>query len=400
MHRIRCQDPESFKIAHRTLLWISCTLEPLGIKALQHALAVKPGDSDLTDEFLEEDDIVSTCAGLVTIDAQSGKIGLVHYTAQEYLEKERKKLFPRAGKLIAETCLTYLSFDIFARTSPVAYDPRSTVRPLRNIASHAIWDAHPLLEYALDRWGFHAHEAFDEIRNLSNQFLSQEKKLAWAFGSLMFYSKKRQHDWNSVVCSVEYTYIPSLILIASSGFDQFARRWLQLHPDIDLEVKGPAGVTPVHCAAATGHPEMLKLLIDKGADVNAQNKEERTALVWAVREHRDDIVQILLERGVDVNMGAGENNTLSCVSSGGNPALMELLLEHGADVNFRYGDGETPLMAASLHTNAENIKCLLKRGADINAKDDFGRTALMHASLHGSVENVKALLDWGSAIPT
>jgi hypothetical protein len=73
-----------------------------------------PGDRILNgDNFYDVEDIISVCAGLVTIDEESNIIRLVHYTTQEYFEHIRLEWNPRAPEEIASICLTYLAFDTF-----------------------------------------------------------------------------------------------------------------------------------------------------------------------------------------------------------------------------------------------------------------------------------------------
>ena len=81
---------------------------------LQHALAVKVHDSELDKENLRQgEDMVSVCAGLVTVDQESGTIRLVHYTTQQYFEQTQQYWFPDAETDITKICITYLSFSIF-----------------------------------------------------------------------------------------------------------------------------------------------------------------------------------------------------------------------------------------------------------------------------------------------
>ena len=65
------------------------------------------------DNIPEIEDMVSVCAGLVTVDKESGIIRLIHYTTQEYFERTQASWFPNAQTDIAKTCVTYLSFDTF-----------------------------------------------------------------------------------------------------------------------------------------------------------------------------------------------------------------------------------------------------------------------------------------------
>lgn len=114
MERIQGQKAGFQKVAKQVLSWIVCAKRPLTTLELQHALAVEVGDSELGEDNLQEiEEIVSVCAGLVTVDEESDIVRLVHYTTQEYFERTQFLWFPEAQTVIATTCVTYLSFDAF-----------------------------------------------------------------------------------------------------------------------------------------------------------------------------------------------------------------------------------------------------------------------------------------------
>jgi len=114
MKRIESRRPGCQELAKRVLSWITCAKRLLTTIELQHALAVKVGELALDQENLPEiEDMVSVCAGLVTVDEESDIIRLVHYTTQKDFERTRNRWFPYAQRDIAETCITYLSFDAF-----------------------------------------------------------------------------------------------------------------------------------------------------------------------------------------------------------------------------------------------------------------------------------------------
>ena len=72
------------------------------------------GESQIDeDNLLQVEDMVSVCAGLVTVDEESKIIRLVHYTTQEYFERTQKDWFPNAESDITIICITYLSFHVF-----------------------------------------------------------------------------------------------------------------------------------------------------------------------------------------------------------------------------------------------------------------------------------------------
>ena len=86
MERIGGQVKDQEELAKQVLSWITCAKRPLTTSELQHALAVEVGESALDEENLPQiEDIVSVCAGLVTVDKESKFIRLVHYITQEYL---------------------------------------------------------------------------------------------------------------------------------------------------------------------------------------------------------------------------------------------------------------------------------------------------------------------------
>ncbi|KAH7305361.1 nucleoside phosphorylase [Rhexocercosporidium sp. MPI-PUGE-AT-0058] len=114
MKRIASHDAGSEELAKQVLSWITCSKRPLTISELQYALAVEASEAELDEDNLPQiEDMVSVCAGLVTVDEESSTIRLVHYTTQEYFERTQNDLFPTAKSEITTTCVTCLSFDVF-----------------------------------------------------------------------------------------------------------------------------------------------------------------------------------------------------------------------------------------------------------------------------------------------
>ncbi|KAH7231610.1 nucleoside phosphorylase domain-containing protein [Fusarium redolens] len=84
MGRINDHKPGLQNLAKKVLSWITWAKRPLTTSELQHALAVEAGKSELDEDNIPQiEDLVSVCAGLVTVDKESGIIRLVHYTTQE-----------------------------------------------------------------------------------------------------------------------------------------------------------------------------------------------------------------------------------------------------------------------------------------------------------------------------
>jgi len=130
-----------------------------------------------------------------------------------------------------------------------------------------------------------------------------------------------------------------------------------------LNARDRRGATLLMHAAAFGNFETLKFLIDRGADVNAENDFAATALLWAARD----------------------------------PEKARLLIEHGADVKARSKQGRTPLMLASLlRGGSPTVTLMLSRGADPNVKDNHDDTALGLAASIGEVATMRLLLAKGA----
>lgn len=123
--------------------------------------------------------------------------------------------------------------------------------------------------------------------------------------------------------------------------------------------------TPLMRAAGLGNNQAIKILLEKGADIQAKDKNGNTALTWAVLEH--DF-----------------------------PKTIKLLLQHGAKVDEKNHDGITPLMWAAALGLKKSVKLLLEQKADPNLLDNKGRSAFAWAVRNGHTDIAYLLLDSGN----
>jgi len=156
-----------------------------------------------------------------------------------------------------------------------------------------------------------------------------------------------------------------------------------------------AGSTPLHHAAGFGSLEIMRFLLDHGADVNAVNKRKSTPLFWSLNDEAK--VRLLVDRGADVNAKLidGRSAAYLAASMGNALPVLRLLLDKGADPNARTLTGMTPLIAAC-RNNIDVARLLIERKADVMALNAAGGTALMAAAQTGRSELVKLLLDKGA----
>ncbi|HKQ37643.1 MAG TPA: ankyrin repeat domain-containing protein, partial [Verrucomicrobiae bacterium] len=106
--------------------------------------------------------------------------------------------------------------------------------------------------------------------------------------------------------------------------------------------------------------EMMQCFLDLGFAVDVSTNGTATPLWYAAqRDGSDEVVKFLIERGANVNAGAGEWATvLHCAANANRPRAVRLLLEHGADPGFEDVEGETPLALATRRKFEEVIAVL------------------------------------------
>jgi len=160
------------------------------------------------------------------------------------------------------------------------------------------------------------------------------------------------------------------------------------------------GVTPLYKAAGEGRTDIVKYLIEKGANVNFRGKEwGKTPLSEAASRGFDDVVDVLLKAGADPKARDRNGYTAFATAAlGGQFDLAEALLKY-SDVNGTDSYGNTWLMAATTTGEIEAIRWLVGKGADINKVSQLehgGRTALIDAAEVGAVESARTLLELGA----
>jgi hypothetical protein len=152
---------------------------------------------------------------------------------------------------------------------------------------------------------------------------------------------------------------------ARLGFRDLVERLIVEHPE-HLNARGGTLGTPMHAAVLGEHVNILSSLIEHGADMECQAGwiTGGTPLQDAAYEGRLEVGQCLLERGavIDAQNKNGET-ALHYAAKGGYTQAVQLLLEHGADVNLRDKWGHTPSNLASSGGFQEIVELLSAQGA-------------------------------------
>lgn len=166
--------------------------------------------------------------------------------------------------------------------------------------------------------------------------------------------------------------------------------------------KDDTGGTPLMYAVTDSKREdVIELLLDLGASIDAQDKLGLTALDRAAFDGDGKLAALLLKRGAQLNVGNGERRSSpvgKCISSG-NIEVLKLLLQAGADVNAPIG-GNSPLADAAVDGRIDFVKELLAAGADPNqtSPPPSGFTPLMSAVAGGRLEILETLVTAGANV--
>jgi len=163
--------------------------------------------------------------------------------------------------------------------------------------------------------------------------------------------------------------------------------------------------TPLHVAIHKKHRDVVILLLERGADMETRNSDDQTALYMASTRECADIVRQLISHGADLNAKCEDwrlwpdevkLTPLHFASWNGITPILRILLEHGADPNASDNVGKTALHLASPGRRITDVELLLEYGANVDVRDEYGWTPLHEAAHHLNLQGVVALLNRGA----
>lgn len=153
-------------------------------------------------------------------------------------------------------------------------------------------------------------------------------------------------------------------------------------------------------AAREGNLDAVKAFYNTGGDINKPNQRGQTALMWAAQRGHLEVVKFLVQLGANVNAVDTDRQepALMWATKKGQKAVVEFLIANGADVNLGDQFKETPLMDAARYGHKDLCELLLNKRARVNDTDVDGESALMWAAANGNAEIVKFLIAYGADI--
>ena len=228
------------------------------------------------------------------------------------------------------------------------------------------------------------------------------------------------------VCTTDSNGQSCLMPASGAGHTETVRYLVGLK-DVEVNHKKNNGVTALHCAVQKGHVDVVQVLIDAGADIDAKNEVGRSPLMFASIKGHLDVVKVLVEAGagvratnndgdtclliaanfghtetvrylvglkdVDVNHQGTYNHTaLHSAVDEGHPDVVQVLIDAGASVKTKDQDGRSPLHCASRLGHLDIVKMLIDAGAEVCATDNKVQTCLILAAYHGHTDTVRYLV--------
>jgi len=164
-----------------------------------------------------------------------------------------------------------------------------------------------------------------------------------------------------------------------------------------VDVQDNRGWRPVHETADNNRVECLKLLLEREEnDVNWRSFEGYTALMLASQKAHEEIVRLLLQHGADPSINNNyEESPLMFAARAESLACVQMLLEAGANIDQKSYDGMTALHYAIFKNcdTAPIITCLIDKGAQIDAKDELRITPFFRAAQFGFLDGLQIILE-------
>lgn len=208
--------------------------------------------------------------------------------------------------------------------------------------------------------------------------------------------------------AAEAFFKPPLVLAIVSGKPEIVKLLLERGADSNwvFEPKNPGdfaapllpGMNALMYAAYKGEVEAMELLAARGLEVNSRDNRGISALWYAIYGGSAESVKFLVKAGAATVEGKNGATALIQAAMMGQDEIIKALVELGSDVNRPTNSGITALMWAASNGHVETAKLLMNLGAAINAKTTVGWTALMTGARGGSLEIVKLLVERGADI--
>jgi hypothetical protein len=342
----------------------------------------------------QEQALLSSCSSLITIvysDA-SRVVQFSHFSVKEFLTSPRLATSSRDVSHYyialepAHTILGQACMGILLQLDEPAEDGSAK-------------NSSPLALYAAEHWVSHAQfkDVSTRLREGMDCLFDPDKPhfVLW----LRLYdidTRPREASSLNFFTPLWKSDATPLYYAALCGFDDLAKSLLVRYPHL-VNADGGWYMRPLVAALAKEQFQTAQLLHDRGADPNVCGYTNATPLHAAAFRGCTEVVKKLLEYGANKEAQNAAGMTPLYFASGDTipqPHSVRLLLEHGVDVNARANDGSTPLHRAARYGHLDSARLLLEHGGDPGAINDEGKTPLQIASERLDHEVSNLLLEY------
>ncbi len=384
--------------AHRLFQCLIASIRPLKLEEFAEIFAIR-FDSKIGTKLEEgwrpddaEDAVLSACSSLVSVvkvkDSQI--VQFSHFSVKEFLTSDRLAIstatniryfhapLESAHTILVRACLAVL----------LQLDEKVDRKRIEEL---------PLAFYAARHWADHARfenvelQIQDRIELLFDSTKPHFAAWTWIYDG--------GEDGRSVTDLAEHpsaSRATPLYYAASHGLSWATKQLVTQRQDID--VGGGLFGTPMRAALTMGHLEVARFLLEHGANVDAKDWQGYTPLQSFSRDV--EVMRLLLDFGADANVrNLASWALLHNAACNGDYELTRILLQHNADVNVKGFMDLTPLHYASEEGHVEVVRLLIEHGANIAQDTPFG-TPLHMASRQGMLEVVRLLFAHGADVHT
>lgn len=372
----QCPDIEAAK---KNLHIVVAAARPLSLDEINVAFSIKPADRSFQNVDLEtsiESTLKKTCRSFLRI--QDSKVYIVHQTAKDFLMRNHTLNQVESNQVLAGGCLQCLLFDVF-ETDPPAFNHENYADQCTSENGFFI--------YAANHWADHFRRAN-----------AKEGAILQAALEVCDTKSRRFQSWFHLYWNTNHPYeilpehLTDLLVGSYFGLDAMVKLLLEKKAEVDL--KDASDRTPLLWAAKNGHDTVVRLLLEEKAEVDSKEASGRTPLSCAAENGHYTVVKLLLEWKAKVDLKDTNGQTpLLWAAENGHDTVVRLLLENDAEVDTNDFDERMPLSYAAENGHDTVVNLLVENNAKVDSEDSFRRTPLLWAAKNGHDTVVKLLLE-------
>ncbi|MBS0288788.1 MAG: ankyrin repeat domain-containing protein [Proteobacteria bacterium] len=270
---------------------------------------------------------------------------------------------------------------------------QGSMTPTELMITQAMESSMPLMDnkilVAALNWAILANKdkLISKIKTLAEKY-NRIKEIEAIIASTKFYYTSNPKDINKILSLIEEKtlYINSVnanlqtpLMLALNSNSDIALKLIAKGADINLRTN--KGETMLMLAAMSGYKDVVLNLLENGADINAKG-DFATALFIAILHKKNEVVKILIEKGADININFPPNylTALMLAIQTNQSDIALQFIEKGADIHAKAANGMTALFFAAQYGLLDVAQKLIEKNADVTIKSSLKMTPLSMAA--------------------